>query len=57
MEPLTADNQQAVALWNLLGGYELQRLPWLSGIVRIDDWEATLERLRCIRDGLHEDVK
>lgn len=41
-------------LWNLLGGYELQRLPWLAGVVRIRDWEATLERLRLIRDGLNE---
>lgn len=55
-DPLTPANAEALWLWNLLGGYHLERLPALAGFVTVQDWEATVDRLRCIRDTLSEEV-
>ena len=49
---MDADNGQALALWNLLGGYHLERVPLLAGFVTVHDWEAMVERLQVIRDTL-----
>lgn len=49
---MDADNGQALALWNLLGGYYLERVPLLAGFVTVHDWEAMVERLQVIRDTL-----
>jgi len=39
-------------LWNLLGGYFLDRVPVLAGFVTVTDWEAMVESLQVIRDTL-----
>lgn len=54
---LDSENLQAIALWNLLGGYHLERLPYLSGLVRVQDWEDMLERLRAIDGAQNEPME
>ena len=49
---IDADTAQALALWNLLGGYFLDRVPVLAGFVTVTDWEAMVESLQVIRDTL-----
>lgn len=39
-------------VWNLLGGYELERLPVVAAIEPIDDPEAILAGLAVIRDTM-----
>lgn len=54
---MDSENLQAIALWNLLGGYHLERLPYLSGLVRVQDWEDMLERLRAIDGAQNEPME
>lgn len=46
--------QRAMDAWNLLGGYELQRLPLVDLVDPIADPEALMLCLGTIRDTLGE---
>ena len=49
---LSADADLAVRLWNLMGGWQPERLPVLLAVYAAPDLEGLLDRLVAIRDAV-----
>jgi hypothetical protein len=51
---LTDGAAEVMRTWNLLGGYELQRLATVDAIDPVRDPEAVLDGLVVLRDALRQ---